>query len=177
MSHSIANSITAGQIVADNDEGYPDDVYRETLRATGKQQWVADAWAEGQLPTHSVAGNAVKLYTSTENFCGYQYPDGHGKLKHYDHLQAIRTHSGLVVADSECYSRGWAKCNTPKEKAGSLPLTTLKTELRGEGHTIYDIVSIDGSEAEFESGAVIDTDGMEWTVRPEKSKPASPLGR
>jgi len=177
MSKSTAHTVTVGQIVADNGEAYPDDVYTETSRATGNQQWVADHWAAGDLPTHSTSGDAVKLYTSTENFVGYQYTDGRGKIKHYAHIQAIRTRSGLIVADSECYGKGWARCSTPREKAGSLPLTSLKEELLGDNRDIYDIVSIDGVEATFEDGAVIDTSILEWISPPNGMGKTSPLGR
>jgi hypothetical protein len=178
MSQATAHTVTVGQIVADNGEAFPDDVYTETSRATGNQQWVADAWAEGKLPTHSVSGDAVKLYTSTRNFEGYQYTDGRGKLKHYAHIQAIRTRSGLVVADNECYGKGWAHCNTPRDKAGSLPLTSLKDELRGDHEDIYDIVSISDDEATFESGRVFDTDSWGWVEDSlEVQGSPSPLGR
>lgn len=162
MSQSTAHTITVGQIVADNDEAYPDDVYEETSRATGNQQWVADHWAAGDLPTHSVSGDAVKLYTSTDNFRGYQYTDGRGKLKHYNHIQAIRTRSGLVIGDSSCYGKGWAYCSYPTDRDGYIDLTSLKSELRGDDEDIYDITALDGDLIEFESGRKYDLKANEW---------------
>jgi hypothetical protein len=156
--------ITTGQIQADNGEYYPDDVYTETSRATGNQKRVANMWAKGDLPTHSVAGVRVKLYTSTGNFRGYQYPDGRGKLMHYRHIQAIRTYSGLIIGDSSCYGRGWAHCSYPTETDHYIDVTTLKSELKSEDETVYDIIGIDGDEVTFESGKVYDLDQQEWVT-------------
>jgi len=162
MSQATAHTITTGQIVADNGEAFPDSVYTETSRATGNQQWVADHWAAGDLPTHSVSGDAVKLYTSTENFVGYQYTDGRGKLKHYSHIQAIRTRSGLVIGDSSCYGKGWAHCSYPNDRDGYIDLTSLKSELRGDDEDIYDITALNGDLIEFESGRKYDLEANEW---------------
>lgn len=162
MSQATAHTVTTGQIVADNGKAYPDDVYEETSRATGNQKRVANMWARGDLPTHSVSGDAVKLYTSTENFVGYQYTDGRGKLKHYAHIQAIRTRSGLIIGDSSCYGKGWAHCSYPTETDHYIHVTTLKANLRNEDEDIYDITGIDGDEVTFESGRVYDLDQQQW---------------
>jgi len=162
MSQSTAHTVTTGQIQADNGETYPDDVYHETGRATGTQQEVADMWADGALPTHSFTRTRVKLYTSTENFVGYQYPSGKGKLVHYSHIQAIRTHSGLIIGDSSCYGRGWAHCSYPTDTDHYIDLTTLKANLKSEDENIYDITVIDGNLIGFESGRKYDLDQQQW---------------
>jgi hypothetical protein len=177
MSQAIANTITTGQIQADNGEYYPDSVYHETTRATGTQQEVADMWADGALPTHSTAGITVKLYTSTENFVGKQYPDGRGLLKHYSHIQAIRTRSGLVISDSDCYGKGWARCSNPTDKQGYLPLTKLKKELRNGDEDIYDITEVIGDEVTFESGRAFDTDSWGWVQATANPVTSNALGR
>lgn len=165
MSQATAHTVTVGQIQADNGEYYPDDVYHETSRATGTQQEVADMWADGALPTHSTAGNRVKLYTSTDNFRGYQYPDGRGLLKHYAHIQAIRTRSGLVIGDSSCYGKGWAHCSYPTQyQEAYIDLTTLKANIRNEDEEIYDITGVDDGEVTFESGRVYDLEEKEWVT-------------
>lgn len=163
MSQSTAHTITTGQIVADNGKAYPDSVYHEKNRATGTQQEVADMWADGALPTHSTSGNRVMLYTSTKNFCGYQYPDGRGLLKHYSHIQAVRTRSGLVIGDSSCWAKGFAHCSYPKDKDGMIDLTTLKENLKHDDEGIYDIVSINRPLIEFESGRKYNLDKGEWS--------------
>jgi hypothetical protein len=163
MNQATAHTITTGQIVADNGKAYPDDVYEETSRATGNQQWVADHWAAGDLPTHSVSGDAVKLYTSTENFVGFQYTDGRGKLKHYKHIECIRTRSGLLIGDSSCWARGFARCSKPRKTEHCIDLTSLKSELRGDDEDIYDITALDNDLIVFESGRKYDLEANEWS--------------
>jgi hypothetical protein len=166
MNQATANVQTTGSIVTDNGRSFPDDVYEETSRATGNQQWVADHWADGKLPTHSTSGDAVVLYTGTGNFKGFQYPDGRGKLKHYNHIQAIRTRSGLIIGDSSCYARGMAHCNYPTDEDYRINLTELKKRLRGEPEEIYDITAISGLDDDtitFESGRVYSVEDDEWS--------------
>jgi hypothetical protein len=163
-------------IVADNGEEFPSDVYDKSGKATGSQQEVADMWAEGCLPTHSTAGKRVKLYTSTGNFKGYQYPDGRGLLKHYKHIQAIRTYSGLIIGDSSCYGRGMAHCNYPKNGDGKIDLTTLKANLKDEDELIYDITEVGDGEVTFESDRTFDLGEMEWTEG-SRMEGGDPLGR
>lgn len=172
------SSTTSEHIIADNGKTYPSSVYEKSNQATGTQQEVADMWANCELPTHSVSGNRVKFYTSTDNFRGYQYPDGRGLLKHYSHIEAIRTYNGLVICDNECWASGFAHCSVPKDNDGSLPLTTLRSNLDDEPETIYDIVAldrdIDADEVEFESGRTMDMNEWEWLE--DKQKEVSPLG-
>lgn len=148
--------------MADNGEAYPDDVYHETSKATGNQRFVAEKWADGALPVHSVSGSKVELYTSTGNFKGYQYPDGHGKLKHYRHIEAIRTRNGLIIGDSSCWSKGFAKCTKPKDTDHYFDVTSLDSELMGEPEDIYDIESVDDGKATFASGRVYDLVEEQW---------------
>jgi len=91
---------------------YNADVYEPISRATGNQQWVANAWARGALPTH----NDGKFYTSTRNFRGYQYPEGHGKLIHYSTLAAYRTLNQTVLINSEDHADGWATLTRPHDR-------------------------------------------------------------
>jgi hypothetical protein len=176
MSQPKSRSITTGRIQADNGEYYPDDVYYETKRANGNQQWVADRWADGALPTHSTAGIKVKLYTSTGNFRGYQYPNGKGKLIHYSHIQAIRTNSGLLIGDSSCYAKGFAHCTYPRDCNVRIDLTSLKSKLNGEKETIYDIVEVNDEEVTFNSGRVYNVGGWEWVVKTPDSVESDVLG-
>jgi hypothetical protein len=145
---------------------YSRGIYYKTTRATGNQQWVANEWAKGALPTHSVSGDSVKLYTSTDNFRGYQYPDGRGKLMHYAHIQAIRTYSGLILCDSSCYAKGWARCSTPNDNDGYFDITTLKAKLRGEDVGIYDIEEYDDGDIQFSDGSEYDVEHWEWIGQP-----------
>jgi hypothetical protein len=165
-----AHTITTGRIVADNDRDYPADVYHQTSRATGKQSWVANEWAKGALPTHSVKGNYVRLYTGTENFVGKQYPEGHGLLQHYAHIECIRTRSGLIISDTSCYGKGWAYCSTPTKKDASFDLTTLKTNIRGANVDIYDITDFNDDVVTFDGGAQMDLNNYEWIVEEEPEK-------
>jgi hypothetical protein len=165
-----AHTITTGRIVADNDRDYPADVYHQTSRATGDQQWVADQWAAGALPTHSVKGNCVRLYTGTENFVGKQYPEGHGLLQHYAHIECIRTRSGLIISDTSCYGRGWAHCSTPTDVDARLDVTTLKENLRSADVDIYDITEVNDEVVTFDGGAKYDLNENKWMVKEEPEK-------
>lgn len=106
---------------------YDGSVYTPTNRATGTQQEVANMWARGDLPTHKNG----EFYTSTRNFRGKQYPDGHGELIHYATLAAVRTLNQLVLTNSEDYARGWAtvtyphKSACPNNRTHHLPLSTM----------------------------------------------------
>jgi len=171
-----ATTVTTGQIQADNGEYFPDSVYEETTRATGNQQWVADHWAAGELPIHSTSGQTVTLYTSSGNFTGYQYTDGHGKLEHYSTVEAIRTRSGLVISNNQCYSKGWAHCSVPRDRDGNYPLTGLQDELRTEDEDIYDIVEINDDEVTFESGKIFDADSWGWVKATPSSIESDALG-
>lgn len=171
------HTVTTGQIVAENGEAYPDDVYEESSRATGTQQEVANMWADGKLPLHSTTGNAVKLYVSGGNFVGLQKTDRSGKLVHYNHIEAIRTKSGLIISDSSCYARGWAHCSTPRRSdiEATFDVTTLKANLRGEPETIYEITEVDDDEVTFESGRKMNLDGYDW-VEDHQMKEVGVLG-
>jgi hypothetical protein len=153
---------------------FPTTIYEPTGRAVHEcQQDVADAWANGKLPTHET-GRSKKGRRSTDenqaavlrtaprrngrvNFKGYQFPDGSGLLKHYSTIEAIRTIEGLIISNSECYARGRARCSVPNFKHGSLPLSKLNMKL-GDDNTIYEIVAInelaneEDAEIVFESG-------------------------
>lgn len=152
-------TITAGS------HEYPQSVYEETTRAVGTQQEVADWWAEGKLPVHEATGSYVKLRTSTGNFRGYQYPGGHGKLKHYKHFQAIRTYSGLIIGDSSCYARGMAHCSYPSEEDYQIDVTSLASFLKGESEKVYSITQIKDGMVSFESGRVLDLESKEWVSK------------
>jgi hypothetical protein len=167
-------SLQQSTIQAENGEEYPADVYHEVSSATGNQPEVARKWGDGALPTHSTSGDAVKLYTSTKNLVGLQYPDGRGKLKHYRHIEAIRTRSGLLINDTSCYAKGRAKCTTPSCDE-SLDVTSLKTYIKGEEESIYGITEVrDETEVVFETGRVLDVEDEEWVVDEEEQ--ASALG-
>lgn len=116
-------------ITASNGTEFPADVYEQTGRACyDSQRQVTNAWCEGKLPTRNMSRNSCVLYSS-RNFKGYQRPDGSGRIQHYSTTEAIRTRSGLVINNAECWSKGWARCSPPRasERDHSLPLTTLES--------------------------------------------------
>lgn len=127
-------------IEAVNGCSYPRSVYHETSQATGTQQWVANEWATGALPPHSTTGSACKLYTSNNNFRGYQYTDGRGELEHYSTIEAVRTLNGLIISNTQCYSKGYAYCSTPKRSVcengkESLPLSQyVRLQRKSDNH-------------------------------------------
>jgi len=142
-------------IEASNGEMFPGDIYTETTKSVGTQREVAHWWENGHIAPHQTSGRDCLLRSKTGNFKGYQSPDGSGLLKHYNHIEAIRTRSGMILSDTECYARGWAKCTKPTY-AYSLPLTTIQANIRNEDFGIYDIVDVEehenGSIVTFENG-------------------------
>lgn len=161
-------------IVADNDEEYSADTYHETTKAVGNQQWVANHWADGALPTHSTSGKRVKLNSPTGNFRGIQFTDGKGKLLHYAHIEAIRTYSGLIISDTSCYAKGWAHCSTPNHVDHQIDLTSLQGQIRNSSETIYDIEDINDSVVEFSSGQKYDMESQLWVA--QQSQKVGALG-
>lgn len=141
---------TTDTIEVENGNEYPADLYEESSKAVGTQQWVADNWAQMKLPLHT---NGV-LRTSSRNFKGYQNPDGSGRLKHYRTIEGIRTKSELVISNTECYARGFAHCSMPQAKfcksKTALPLTALMS--RTQNPTQTDLPSVYDIEAVLEPG-------------------------
>ena len=141
-------------IEASNGEMFPGDIYTETTKSVGTQREVARWWENGHIAPHQTSGRNCLLRSKTDNFKGYQSPDGSGLLKHYNHIEAIRTRSGMILSDTECHT-GWAKCTKPTY-AYSLPLTTIQANIRNEDFGIYDIVDVEehenGSIVTFENG-------------------------
>lgn len=132
--------------------GVPHERYTATKRACyGKQQDVADAWADGKYPTH----NGGVLYSSP-NFTGYQFKNGTGRLMHYSTREAIRTRNGLILSNGQCWSAGFAHCSTPKNTDGTVPLSAVESEMDSE-HNAYDITRVDttskGTIVEIDNGA------------------------
>jgi hypothetical protein len=151
--HADDDTIHGATFTDDTGTEYPEGLYLPTTRAVGRQQEVANWWAEMKVPTHE--GGILR--SSTGNFKGYQYPDGRGKLKHYRHLEAIRTREAaglLVISDRECYARGFAHCSTPQSNHmdGSAPLTSLKDDLRSMAVDLYDINHIEKVELDRDDG-------------------------
>lgn len=130
-------------------------------RAFGSQQEVADAWAMGRVPVHNADSRQAVVYTGQTmtrafpvgrdaNFHGIHYPDGRGELRHYSTREAIRTRTGLIVTNSQCWSAGFAHCSVPTERSCgkrsvSAPLDSLESLLE-HGESVYDIRSVEVSE-------------------------------
>ena len=146
-------------------EQYDSNTYKITSRAVGTQQWVADRWAEGCLPANSKS-ETTKLRSSTGNFQGIHRADGSGLLKHYNHIECIRTRSGLIISDTSCWARGFAHCDTPRHTDYRFDVTTLNARLRGEDESIYGITEVDDSSEKpvitFETGRVYDFGAKSW---------------
>jgi hypothetical protein len=139
--------------------------------AYSSQHDIAEAWADGALPTHCTTSNGIRLYSS-DNFKGIQHPDGSGELQHYSHIQAIRTKSGLIIGDSSCYGRGLAYCTYPNDTEERINLTALKKQMNSS-ETIYDITEIDGSEVTFNTDRVYDLEKEEWIQ--DSDEPDNPV--
>jgi hypothetical protein len=66
------------------------------------QAQVLAAWLEGRAAA-----------TPSGNLRGEHRADGSGELRHYRTIEAIRTRTGLVINNSQCWAGGWAKCTKP----------------------------------------------------------------
>jgi hypothetical protein len=147
---------TKTQPVPETDTSVPHPRYESTSRACyDRQDDVARAWAEGKYPPH----NEGRLYSS-ENFRGQHHPDGAGTLWHYRTREAIRTKSGLIINNSECWSRGFAHCSPAPEADYRLPLSAIEAQTergvvlhrRRKGANAYRITDVK-SEDDPRSGA------------------------
>lgn len=129
----------------------PHDRYEHTKKSVyNSQHDVAHAWVEGKYPAES--GTAI-VRNSSKNFKGIQRPDGSGVLRHYRTIEAMRTKNGMILNNSQCWARGWAKCTTPPNIDYTLPLTALESELR-PNHKLKDITDVrqNGSDYIIEVG-------------------------
>ena len=141
---------------ATTDESVPHPRYKPTSRACYDcQAKVARKWAEGWYPTHTDG----RLYSS-DNFRGQQHPDGAGTLWHCRTREAIRTKSGLIINNSQCWSRGFAHCSPAPGADHRLPLSAIEVHTergtvmnrRRKGANAYRITDIK-SEKDPRSGA------------------------
>jgi len=121
-----------------------------------------------QAPTHGPPFEEPKENQMLE-LEDLQKTDRSGKLVHYNHIEAIRTKSGLIISDSSCYARGRARCSTPRscDIEATFDVTTLKANLRGEPETIYEITDVDDEEVIFESDRKMNLDGYNWIEDPQ----------
>lgn len=115
------------------------------------QDQVALAWALGFYPkpkqttvsrrgirrSHEKEITRRNLYSS-ENFKGQQNNDGSGVLRHYNTREAIRTQSGLIISNVQCWSAGFAKCSTPPSDMidYQLPLDAIENMASDQGERI-----------------------------------------
>lgn len=141
------------------------DEYNPVRKARySSQRQVTQAFINGKFPTHNVVKMGVsdklagKIYSS-DNFKGYLYSEGKGKIMHYRTKETIRTKNGLIIVNSQCYSGGFAHCSPPSHsrRDGTLPLTTINREI---DNSMYDIVSVESGDkygsptlAEFEDSS------------------------
>lgn len=131
------------------DGDFTDPPYTPTTKTVGTQREVTNWWCAMKVPVKTIEGRIAEFRSQTGNFRGTQYAEGHGKLKHYRTLEAIRTRNGLTITNSECFARGWAHCSPPRanQRDGSFPLTSLSTAISGAGTTskrLYDIYVVGG---------------------------------
>ena len=157
---------------ATTDTSVPHPRYEPTTRACyDRQRDVARAWAEGKYPTH----NEGRLYSS-DNFRGQQHPDGAGTLWHYQTREAIRTTSGLIINNSQCWGRGFAHCSPAPGADCRLPLSAIEAwtgrgtimSRRRKGVNAYQITGVK-SEKDPRSGAygrwhIVLIDGHEGAI-------------
>jgi len=164
---------TQTQAAPETEKTVPHPRYEPTSRACfDSQSEVARAWAEGKYPAH----NEGVLYSS-DNFEGHHHEDGAGTLWHYNTREAIRTESGLIIDNTECWASGFAYCSAPPGADYRLPLSGIEAHTesgtavfrgRRTGTNAYRITSV-MSEEDPRSGAygrwhVVTVDGHDGAV-------------
>lgn len=178
----MTTTTTNGETHDQTTDQVPHERYHAVNRkAHSSQQDAADAWAEGAYPTHSThfgvyelpsavregvtddaAAKVAKLYSS-ENFEGYQHPDGTGVLMHYSTREAIRTRNGLIVSNSQCWATGFAHCSTPEKTDCSAPLSAVE-ELLDDEHDVYDITAVRTETVGYSTTKLVEIDGGAYGV-------------
>jgi len=151
---------------------------------------VMDAWENKQFPQHrietvqGVEGAYLYSWSSSGthpmsmpfwrrhrnddndepviNFSAVQHQDGHGVVEHYSTIAAIRTRSGLVLANEQDYGGGMARITRPDDYEALLPLTGIESVLRGHPETLYDIDEIVVDAISIRPDREYDSDEGEW---------------
>lgn len=131
-------------------------------KAYNTQRQCKDAWLDMKWPVHNTFDRREMVTSeiySSPNFKGIHFADGSGKLMHYRTIEAIRTKNGLIISNSQCWSRGFAHCTPPRgsERDYSLPLTSINNVL-GSGE-IYNITRVIQDGRWREPSVVIFSDG------------------
>lgn len=103
-----------------------------------------------------------RVTESEQNFAAYQYADGSGELVHYDRTEAIRTRSGLVLNNSQCFAKGRAHCTRPSDYAASLPLTGVQEMLADEDVSVFDISEVLYDQEQIYISGDYDSETGEW---------------
>lgn len=134
----------------------PHSRYTPTSRACrDTQQDVTDAFIAGEYPIHTDG----ELYSS-ENFKAYQKTDGSGRIRHYATVETVRTRTGLIITNSQCWGGGFAHCSPPHtaDRDATLPLHLIRRIVRTRGYRQYDIQGVtettDGTLVDFPEGQV-----------------------
>jgi len=73
-----------------------------------------------------------------------------GYLYHYGTIQAIRTIKGLIIVNSECWSRGFAHCSVPRHVNAYLDLTTLDDHFHFKEQEMRNLEILDTAKGEYE---------------------------
>lgn len=139
----------------------------DTRACYDSQQGVCDAWEDMKFPKHrieTVEGvTGAYLYTWSSsgspprrrfrrrgrsqddekviNYEAVQHPDGHGVIRHYETIAAVRTKSGLVINNEQDYGGGFALLTQP-DADHELPLSGVSNVLDGQDETVFDIESV-----------------------------------
>lgn len=103
-----------------------------------------------------------RVTDSVTNFSAYQYADGSGEIEHYSTTEAIRTRSGHIISNSQCFSQGRAHCSTPSDTRWNLPLTGLQEVLDGDELSVYDIEEVLYDEESIYISGDYDSETGEW---------------
>jgi hypothetical protein len=131
------------------DHDVPHERYIPVNRlAYDSQDQVALAWSLGFYPATKTSKSEDRfgrtttttrndLYSS-ENFTGRQNADGSGELMHYSTREAIRTQSGLIIDNVQCWSAGFARCSTPPSSMIDyrLPLSAIENMASDQGKRV-----------------------------------------
>lgn len=91
-------------------------------RKHGTQQQVANLFGLG---IDNMQSKATERDYSGKSKPAKNFYSEDGILWHYQTVEAVRTHKGVVISNRECWERGFARCSKPRNVSVRLDLTTI----------------------------------------------------
>lgn len=162
---TVYDALTGGYRSTSLAEHFREEHPDVELREVTSTRWdcrTVEMPVEPEDHTYYKIEEGKRVTESEQNFAGYQYADGSGELVHYSRTEAIRTRSGLVLNNSQCFAKGRAHCTRPSDYTASLPLTGMQEMLDDEDVSIFDISEVLYDQERIYISGDYDSDTGEW---------------